>query len=77
MPRRIAPSVAVKICLPLCHLKRFKSMPDQSFRNHLQNLEQQGELIRVDRKTDPHENVSAIGWKTYDRFEKSTLFLDQ
>ena len=49
-------------------------MRDQSFRNHLQNLEQRGELVRVDKITDPHENVSAIGWKTYDRFAKSTLF---
>ena len=49
-------------------------MCDQSFRNHLQNLEQRGELVRVDKITDPHENVSAIGWKTYDRFAKSTLF---
>ncbi len=49
-------------------------MRDQSFRGHVQNLEQQGELVRVDVETDPHENVSAIGWKTYDQFGKSTLF---
>ncbi len=49
-------------------------MRDQSFRGHVQNLEQQGELVRVDAETDPHENVSAIGWKTYDQFGKSTLF---
>jgi 2,5-furandicarboxylate decarboxylase 1 len=52
----------------------FSSMRDQSFRGHVRNLEQQGELIRVDAETDPHTNVSAIGWKTFDRFAKSTLF---
>jgi 2,5-furandicarboxylate decarboxylase 1 len=49
-------------------------MGDQSFRGHIANLEQQGEVIRVEAETDPGENVSAIGWKTYDRFGKSTLF---
>ena len=49
-------------------------MRDQSLRGHVQNLEQQGELIRVDKETDPHSNVAAIGWKTYDRFGKSTLY---
>ncbi len=49
-------------------------MRDQSLRSHVHNLEQRGELIRVDRETDPHSNVSAIGWKAYDRFGKSTLF---
>ena len=49
-------------------------MRDQSLRGHVQNLEQQGELIRVDKETDPHGNVAAIGWKTYDRFGKSTLY---
>ena len=39
-------------------------MRDQSLRGHIQNLEQQGELIRVTTETDPHTNVSAIGWKT-------------
>jgi len=49
-------------------------MRDQSLRSHVRNLEQRGELIRVDKECDPHANVSAIGWKTYDRFGKSTLF---
>jgi 2,5-furandicarboxylate decarboxylase 1 len=49
-------------------------MRDQSLRGHVQNLEQQGELIRVTKETDPKTNVSAIGWKTYDQLGKSTLF---
>ncbi len=49
-------------------------MRDQSLRSHVRNLEQRGELIRVDKETDPRTNVSAIGWKAYDRFGKSTLF---
>ncbi len=49
-------------------------MRDQSLRGHLQNLEQQGELVRVSSETDPCTNVSAIGWKTYDRLGKTTLF---
>ena len=44
-------------------IKASFSCEDQSFRGHVQNLEQQGELVRVDAETDPHENVSAIGWK--------------
>ena len=51
-------------------------MRDQSLRGHVHNLEQQGELIRVDKEADPHSNVAAIGWKTYDRFGKSTLYTD-
>ncbi len=49
-------------------------MRDQSLRNHVANLEQQGELIRITKEVDPHQNVSAIGWKAYDRLGKSTLF---
>ena len=49
-------------------------MGDQSFRGHIRNLEQQGELVCVDTETDVRENVSTIGWKTYDRFGKSTLY---
>ena len=49
-------------------------MRDQSLRAHVANLEQQGELIRITKETDPHKNVSAIGWKAYDRLGKSTLF---
>ena len=49
-------------------------MRDQSFRGHVQNLEQQGELVRIEKPASPTENISAIGWKTYDQFGKSTLF---
>ena len=49
-------------------------MRDQSLRSHVANLEQQGELIRITKEADPHQNVSAIGWKAYDRLGKSTLF---
>ena len=49
-------------------------MGDQSLRGHIGNLEQQGELIRIDKEVDPHADMSAIGWKTYDRLGKSTLF---
>jgi len=49
-------------------------MRDQSLRVHVKNLEQQGELLRITKEVDPHENLSAIGWKAYDRLGKSTLF---
>ena len=49
-------------------------MRDQSLRGHIANLEQQGELIRITKEADPHENVAAIGWKAYDRPGKATLF---
>ena len=49
-------------------------MRDQSLRGHVANLEQQGEMIRFDAKVDPHENLSALGWKTYDRLGKASLF---
>ena len=49
-------------------------MRDQSLRRHVQNLEQQGELIRFTREVDPHENLSALGWKTYDGLGKASLF---
>ena len=45
-------------------------------RGHVDNLAQQGEVIRVDKQTDPSENVAAIGWKTYNRLGKATLFTD-
>ncbi len=51
-------------------------MRDQSIRGHLGNLEQQGELVRVARPVDPHENVSALSWKTYDSLGKATLYSD-
>jgi len=59
---------------PCLNNHRRQTMRDQSLRGHVQNLEQQGELIRVDKETDPRSNVAAIGWKTYDRFGKSTLY---
>ena len=49
-------------------------MSGQSLREHISKLEQQGELIRIESETDPAENVSAIGWKTYDQLGKSSLF---
>ena len=49
-------------------------MGDQSLRGHVANLEQQGELVRITKEVDPHENLSAIGWKAYDRLGKSSLF---
>ena len=49
-------------------------MGDQSLRGHIGNLEQQGDLIRFTKETDPLENVAALGWKTYDRLGKSSLF---
>jgi len=49
-------------------------MPDQSLRPLLQNLEQQGELIRVTKEVDPEQNMSAVEWKTYNERGKSTLF---
>ena len=47
---------------------------DQSIRGYLGNLEQQGELVRFSKAVDPHENLTAIGWKTYDRLGKASLF---
>ena len=47
---------------------------DQSIRGYLANLEQQGELVRFQKKVDPLENLTAIGWKTYDRLGKASLF---
>ena len=47
---------------------------DQSIRGYLANLEQQGELVRFQKKVDPLENLTAIGWKAYDRLGKASLF---
>ncbi len=47
---------------------------DQSIRGYLANLEQQGELVRFRKKVDPLQNLTAIGWKTYDRLGKASLF---
>ena len=49
-------------------------MADQSIRGYLGSLEQQGELVRFSKEVDPLENLTAIGWKTYDRLGKSSLF---
>ena len=49
-------------------------MRDQSLRGHVQNLQQQGELIHITAEVAPHENLSALGWKTYDRLGKASLF---
>ena len=49
-------------------------MRDQSFRLHLQNLEQQGELVRIAAEVDPHENLSALSWKAYNDRGKASLF---
>ncbi len=49
-------------------------MADQSIRGYLGSLEQQGELIRFAAEVDPHADLTAIGWKTYDRLGKASLF---
>jgi 2,5-furandicarboxylate decarboxylase 1 len=49
-------------------------MRDQSLRSHVDNLVQQGEMLRIAKEVDPLSNLSAIGWKTYDRLGKATLF---
>jgi 2,5-furandicarboxylate decarboxylase 1 len=49
-------------------------MRDQSLRGHVQNLVQQGEMIHFTKETDPLTNLSAVGWKTYDRLGKASLF---
>lgn len=47
---------------------------DQSIRTYLANLEQQGELVRFAKEVDPLSNLTAVGWKTYDRLGKASLF---
>ncbi len=47
---------------------------DQSFRTHLAALEKTGDLVRFDKEVDPELNLSAIEWKTYAEFGKSSLF---
>lgn len=49
-------------------------MRDQSLRSHVKNLVQQGEMIHFTKEIDPLSNLSAIGWKTYDRLGKASLF---
>ncbi len=49
-------------------------MADQSIRGYLGSLEQQDELIRFAGEVDPVENLTAIGWKTFDRLGKASMF---
>ncbi len=49
-------------------------MPDQSFRTFLNNLEQQGELIRFAKEVDPAENMAAVEWKTFNELGKASRF---
>ncbi len=49
-------------------------MRDQSLRGHVANLEQRGDVVRFDAEVDPHENLSALGWKTFDQLGKASLF---
>ena len=49
-------------------------MADQSIRGYLGSLEQRGELVRIRSEVDPLTNLTAVGWKTYDRLGKATLF---
>ncbi|MGX1098172.1 UbiD family decarboxylase [Amorphus sp. MBR-141] len=51
-------------------------MTDQSYRSFLKSLEDEGELLVVNRQVDPETNLSAIEWKTYYELNKSTLFTD-
>ena len=51
-----------------------RGMRDQSIRGHLGSLEQQGELVHFTRPVDPHANVSALSWKTYDALGKAALY---
>ncbi len=51
-----------------------RNVVDQSMRSYLQQLEQQGEMVRIAKEVDPAANMSAVGWKTYDDFRKATLF---
>jgi len=49
-------------------------MADQSIRGYLANLEQRGEMVRIAKEVDPLTNLTAVGWKAYDRLGKGTLF---
>jgi len=53
-----------------------RNVADQSIRGHLQKLERQGELVRIDKQVDPAANMAAIDWKTFDAHGKATLFTD-
>ena len=43
-------------------------------RGFIAGLEQRGELVRFRDPVDPLTNLTAIGWKTYDRLGKASLF---
>ena len=49
-------------------------MGDQSIRSFVAGLEQRGELVRFREPVDPLSDLTAIGWKTYDRLGKASLF---
>jgi UbiD family decarboxylase len=51
-----------------------RNLTDQSIRSFLQKLEQQGEMLRIDKEVDPATNLAAIEWKTYDELGKASLF---
>ena len=50
------------------------TMPDQSFRTMLFNLEQQGEIIRFAKEVDPLTNMAALEWKAFNEMGKASLF---
>jgi UbiD family decarboxylase len=54
--------------------KELRTMPDQSYRTFLKNLEQQGELLHFTKEVDPADNMSAIEWKAYNELGKASLF---
>ena len=47
---------------------------DQSMRGYLQQLEQSGQIVRIDKEVDPATNFAAIDWKIYDQQGKGTIF---
>lgn len=49
-------------------------MQDQSYRTFLKVLEDNGELVVVEREVDPVENLSALEWKVYNQLGKATRF---
>jgi 2,5-furandicarboxylate decarboxylase 1 len=51
-----------------------RNLSDQSMRGYLQQLEQSGQIVRIDKEVDPATNLAAIEWKIYDQQGKGTLF---
>lgn len=49
-------------------------MADQSIRGYLGSLDQRGELVRFSAEVDPLADLTAVGWKAYDRLGKASLF---